>query len=117
MSSKSKKNSQPRKKRASRRTAKPKTADVKLRDVNRASRADLLELRIAEQKGANRPEIIERIDDRLAGDIEKEPLVIEIKRHIAGPPRRAPGQTLRISREQIEQQRLEEGRDYRRVES
>lgn len=34
------------------------------------------------------------------------PIVIQIKRHLAGPPRRSPGQVLRITRHQIRQQGL-----------
>lgn len=41
-----------------------------------------------------------------------KPLVIRIERHIAGPPRRAPGQHLVLTPEQIRQQKLGKG-DFR----
>lgn len=44
-----------------------------------------------------------------------DPCVIRIKRHIAGPPRRAPGQFLRMTPAQIAKQKLKEGDDFQYV--
>lgn len=50
-----------------------------------------------------------------SGDSLTEPCVIRIKRHIAGPPRRAPGQILRMTAAQIAKQKLKEGDDFQYV--
>lgn len=42
-------------------------------------------------------------------------VVVRIKRHIAGPPRRAPGQILRMTPAQIAGQKLKEGVDFQYV--
>jgi len=44
-----------------------------------------------------------------------KPRLIEIRRHIASPIRRAPGQRLWLSLNQCQQQQLKKGKDYRCV--
>ena len=41
-----------------------------------------------------------------------KPKVIKIKRHVVGPPRRAPGQVLLMTPTQIKAQGLQEGVDF-----
>ena len=42
--------------------------------------------------------------------------LIEIRRHVAGPPRRSPGQRLWLTPQQIKQEGLKKGDDYQFVE-
>ncbi len=43
---------------------------------------------------------------------KQKPIVIRITRHLTGPPRRSPGQMLRMTVDQIRRQDLVKGRDY-----
>lgn len=45
------------------------------------------------------------------------PQLIEITRHLTGPPRRAPGQRLWMTAQQIKQQGIQVNRDYRIIET
>ena len=71
--------------------------------------------RMAHLSLAERKKVIHMAKKRNASADAKQLVHIEIVRHMPGPPRRAPGQHLLMTRRQIEEQGLVQRTDYKVV--